>query len=304
MKKSIRLLIILAVFGLMVNPVFAADNPFGDSATEPNLSQIQFASEAQQAQIIDNLSQSITLTSAADESEEIVLNSLVYDISKEEVSAGKKFKVFENNFVFQIDKEKINSAATLEMKEIMLSPDSNMAPPKGFQLASKIYEYNFATSENENLEKVFWFSIKYSDEDYFRKNIYYYDDVKGEWVGIKGVISNGAKKIIVNVSMPKAKVAILENIDIMTEGYASWYRYKGCNCAASPDYPKGTKLKVTNLKNGKSIVVKINDWGPDRSVHPDRVIDLDIVAFKKIASKSQGLCKVKVETLTVEDAVK
>ncbi|MBN1325733.1 hypothetical protein JW977_02015 [Candidatus Falkowbacteria bacterium] len=104
--------------------------------------------------------------------------------------------------------------------------------------------------------------------------------------------------------MPQAKVAILEDIDIMTEGYASWYRYKGCNCAASPDYPKGTKLKVTNLKNGKSVIVKINDWGPDRSVHPNRVIDLDLVAFKQIAVKSQGLCMVKVEPLTVETAVK
>lgn len=304
MKNIIRLLIILAVFGLMVNPVLAMENPFGDSSVEPNLSQVQFAPENQQAQIIDNLSQSITLPLVTNDSEEIVLNTLTYNISQEESFAGKKFKVFENNFVFQIDKERINSSAALEMKEIVLSPNSKMAPPKGFQLASKIYEYNFNTDLSQNLEKAFWLSIKYSDEDYFRKNIYYYDDVKGEWVGIKGIISNGAKKIIVNVSTPKAKVVILENIDIMTEGYASWYKYKGCNCAASPDYPKGTKLKVTNLKNGKSVIVKINDWGPDRSVHPNRVIDLDVVAFKKIASKSQGLCKVKVETLTVEDAVK
>ncbi|MCX6740406.1 MAG: septal ring lytic transglycosylase RlpA family protein [Candidatus Parcubacteria bacterium] len=81
----------------------------------------------------------------------------------------------------------------------------------------------------------------------------------------------------------------------MSEGVASWYKYKSCNCAASPDYPKGTKLKVTNVDNGKSIIVKVNDWGPDRSVHPNRVIDLDVVAFKQIAKKSAGLCKVKVE---------
>lgn len=305
MKKNIRLLIILAVFGLMVNPVFGAESPFGNYSAEPNLSQAYFMPENQQSQIIDNLSQSITLPSIFDDNnQEIILNSVSFNLSKEESLEGKKYKVFDNNFVFQLEEDKIDSAATLEMKEIILAPNSIMAPPKGFQLASNIYEYNLTTGEGIDLEKAIWFSIKYSTDDYFRKNIYYYDETKGEWVGIKGIISNGAKKIIVNVSMPQAKVAILEDIDIMTEGYASWYRYKGCNCAASPDYPKGTKLKVTNLKNGKSVIVKINDWGPDRSVHPNRVIDLDLVAFKQIAVKSQGLCMVKVEPLTVETAVK
>src|SRR4030043_947087 len=124
------------------------------------------------------------------------------------------------------------------------------------------------------MDKAFWFSVKYSSNDYFRKNLYYFDENKNKWIGIEGKINHGSKKITVNFSLPYAKVAILEDIDIMTEGIASWYKYKNCDCAASPDYPKGTKLKVTNIKNNKSVVVNINDWGPDRSVHPDRVVDL------------------------------
>ena len=77
------------------------------------------------------------------------------------------------------------------------------------------------------------------------------------------------------------------------------YKYKNCDCAASPDYPKGTMLKVTNLENGKSIIVKVNDWGPERDKHPDRVIDLDKTAFKKLGSLSRGLLKnVRVEPVS------
>jgi hypothetical protein len=305
-KILLRLLIILAIFGGFVNSAFADDSPFGDSqdTTAPDLSHIQFLQPSgQQAQAISDTVQAVTPPENNTDANEIILNSLIQNISQDEMYAGKKIKAFDK-FVFQIDKKLLKTSATLDLHEIMLSPSSQMAPKNGFQLASKVYEFNFAAEQPSVYNKTFWISIKYDSIDYFRKNLYYYDDTKNEWVGIKGIISNGASKIIANISMPKAKVAILEDIDIMTEGYASWYKYKGCNCAASPDYPKGTKLKVTNIANNKSIVVKVNDWGPDRSVHPNRVIDLDVVAFKQIAKKSQGLCQVKVEPLTVESAVK
>jgi rare lipoprotein A (peptidoglycan hydrolase) len=258
-----RLLIILAVFDLTVNFAFAQEFTSNDQGpTKEILTDISFL-----------------------------------NLSKEHVFSGKKIKAFSDKFVFQTEEKQIDSPATLILKESILAPGSLLTPPKGFQLASKVYEYQFITDEAVKLDKAFWFSIKYDSTDYLRKNIYYFDESKNEWIGIKGIISNTANKIIANVSMPQAKVAILEDIDIMTEGYASWYKYKGCNCAASPDYPKGTKLKVTNVKNGKSVIVKVNDWGPDRSVHPDRVIDLDIVAFKQIANKHAGLCLVKVEPL-------
>ncbi|OGY41204.1 MAG: hypothetical protein A2Y82_02050 [Candidatus Buchananbacteria bacterium RBG_13_36_9] len=291
--KTLKYFLILAIFGLNVNYVWAADLPvFSDqSATQPNLQQIQFAPATNLAEVVEP----INPTAIADTAVEIILNSQTFNLAEAEVWAGKKFKVFDNKFVFQIDSEMIKSPANLNLKEIILAPNSIMAPPKGMQLGSRIYEFDFKPVKESKLDKAIWLSVKYESNDYFRKNFYYFDQNKNQWLGIKGIISDGAQKIIVNISMPYAKVAILEDIDIMTEGTASWYKYKGCDCAASPDYPKGTKLKVTNLKNDKSVIVKVNDWGPDRSVHPDRVIDLDVVAFKKIATKSAGLCQVKVE---------
>jgi hypothetical protein len=83
---------------------------------------------------------------------------------------------------------------------------------------------------------------------------------------------------------------------IMHTGMATWYRYKGCLCAASPDVPKGTKLKVSRQDDPtRFVVVIVNDYGPDRSKYPDRVIDLDRVAFAKIGNPRGGTLAVTVE---------
>jgi hypothetical protein len=83
---------------------------------------------------------------------------------------------------------------------------------------------------------------------------------------------------------------------IMTSGFASWYAYKRCNCAASPDVPKGTKLKVSRQDDpSRFVIVTVNDYGPDRAKHPERVIDLDKVAFAKIGNPRGGVLAVTVE---------
>jgi len=89
----------------------------------------------------------------------------------------------------------------------------------------------------------------------------------------------------------------MANPDILTVGSASWYKFKNGLFAASPDFAKGTVLRVYNLANGKSVDVTVNDWGPDRSLHPDRVVDLDKVAFNKIAASADGLARVRIEVL-------
>jgi peptidoglycan lytic transglycosylase len=73
--------------------------------------------------------------------------------------------------------------------------------------------------------------------------------------------------------------------------------------AAHRTLPFGTKVKVTNLRNKKSIVVRINDRGPFK---PGRIIDLSKGAAAKIDMIRSGTAKVRVESavakqkLTVE----
>ena len=98
------------------------------------------------------------------------------------------------------------------------------------------------------------------------------------------------------IHLPYAKMVVLKNTDSLEFGDASWYSYKNCDCAASPDYPKGSLVKVSNLDNGKSLIVRINDYGPDRSIFPKRIIDLDKTAFAKLGSLRDGVLKnIKVE---------
>ncbi len=64
--------------------------------------------------------------------------------------------------------------------------------------------------------------------------------------------------------------------------------------AAHKTLPFGTKVKVTNLKNRKSVTVKINDRGP---FVEGRVIDLTRSAFKKIGNTESGVINVKIEVI-------
>lgn len=58
--------------------------------------------------------------------------------------------------------------------------------------------------------------------------------------------------------------------------------------------PLGTWIKVTNLRNGRDVVVKIND-----RIHPKmrRVVDLSSAAAHKLGFVSRGLTRVKVEVI-------
>ena len=59
-------------------------------------------------------------------------------------------------------------------------------------------------------------------------------------------------------------------------------------------YPFGTMLKITNLRNDKSVIVEVIDRGPFGRV---RIIDLSWAAAKEIDMISQGVATVKVERL-------
>jgi len=95
-------------------------------------------------------------------------------------------------------------------------------------------------------------------------------------------------------------------------GIASYYGKKAnhkrtacgerlCNdsfTAAYKTYPFGTYLKVTNMKNDRITIVRINDRGPHRK---RRIIDLSYAAARKIRLMNCGIAQVKVELATTEE---
>lgn len=59
-------------------------------------------------------------------------------------------------------------------------------------------------------------------------------------------------------------------------------------------YPFGTLLKVTNLSNGKEVVVRVTDRGPFRR---GRIVDLSYTAAEALGMLSQGIAMVQVERI-------
>lgn len=94
-------------------------------------------------------------------------------------------------------------------------------------------------------------------------------------------------------------------------GVASWYgtKFHGkttssrepynmlAMTAASPTLPIPTYVKVTNLENGKNVIVRVNDRGPFAN---DRIMDLSYAAAKKLGYAEKGTAHVKVEAITFD----
>lgn len=64
--------------------------------------------------------------------------------------------------------------------------------------------------------------------------------------------------------------------------------------AAHPSLPFGTKVRVTNTKNNKSVEVRINDRGPTQA---GRVIDLSSAAAAQVGIGKAGMAPVKLEVV-------
>lgn len=81
------------------------------------------------------------------------------------------------------------------------------------------------------------------------------------------------------------------------QGYASWYghgRHPHRLTAAHRELPFGTQVRVTNLENGKSTVVTIDDRGPFLR---GRVIDLSRAAAQTLDMIHAGVVKVQIEVV-------
>jgi len=99
-----------------------------------------------------------------------------------------------------------------------------------------------------------------------------------------------------------------EDFDYDRTGTASWYGsdFHGRRTAngetydmraltaAHPTLPMPTIVRVTNLENGRSVVVRINDRGPFAE---DRIIDLSRAGARELGFESAGLAPVRVTVL-------
>jgi rare lipoprotein A len=98
------------------------------------------------------------------------------------------------------------------------------------------------------------------------------------------------------------------------EGIASWYgmKFHGehtsngevynmyAMTAAHKTLPLPSYVRVTNLEDGSSTIVRVNDRGP---FHPGRIIDLSYAAAHKLGIDRKGTARVRVEAITLDQPV-
>ena len=108
--------------------------------------------------------------------------------------------------------------------------------------------------------------------------------------------------------LPEPKLKLIPDVVRVITGEASWYGpgfygnhtangeiYRpGTMTAAHRNLPFGTQVRVTNLRNGRSAVIRINDRGP---FVDHRVIDLGHGAASELGLISSGIAQVKLEVL-------
>jgi rare lipoprotein A len=98
-----------------------------------------------------------------------------------------------------------------------------------------------------------------------------------------------------------------------TVGIASYYgkQYHGRKTASGERFnmheltaahrtlPFGTNLKVTNLANDRSVVVRVNDRGPFKR---DRILDVSLEAARRLQMVAAGVTRVRIEPLHQSDS--
>lgn len=106
----------------------------------------------------------------------------------------------------------------------------------------------------------------------------------------------------------KTYTVMPSSLGFRQQGTASWYgnKFHGRNTSNGEPYsmyemtaahktlPIPSYVRVTNLENGRSVIVRVNDRGP---FHGDRIIDLSYVAAKKLGYSDYGTAKVMVEAI-------
>ena len=220
---------------------------------------------------------------------------LLIEINKDEIKKDFLVSAFNNSIKLSLASNTFSSTTSVEIVKL----NEYIDEPWRLKRVSPVYQFEVKNKEAYSGEGPIEIQLTYDKNDGMHKEIFFFDKGKQTWRPLPS--TNYASSLFVKskIYLPFARIAVFSYPEVMTEGKASWYKYENGDFAASPDFAKGSILRVINIDNNKSIDIAVNDWGPERDLFPDRVIDLDKVAFGKIASVGAGIINVRVEPLVI-----
>jgi len=134
---------------------------------------------------------------------------------------------------------------------------------------------------------------------------------KNFWSGLTGaLLVTTLSTTSASYAQPTHTVALTRS---QTSGMASWYGpgfhgnesasgevfNQNALTAAHRKLPFGTQVRVTNLNNGRSVIVRINDRGP---FVRGRIIDLSAAAARALGMVQTGVAPVSLEVVDIQQA--
>lgn len=178
--------------------------------------------------------------------------------------------------------DKVNFSLTTETEDGMQIRITRVA--KTTVIETQSISFNVTQKPNPNLEKGIH-NVLQAGSDGSKKN--YYAVTREDGVQVSKIFTKSEV-----VTQPVDEIMeVGTKVVVYGSGKATWYKRIDKMVAASNTLPKGTKVNVINLANGKSCVVTIDDTG----IQGDAVIDLSADAFASIGSLGSGIVKVRIE---------
>lgn len=229
------------------------------------------------------------------------VGTIAVSITEQEALTGQLVRLASIPFELHIPPRAMAQGSAVLITERAQVPP----PPQGFAMVSPLYHVSVAAPSGAHVPPALPLYIRYK-LNVFKEIRRIPHVVHGDSWKPLTMHSFTAEKGMYTYRFNQADQDIAFFEPMVQEGMASWYRYKNCDCAASTVYPRGTIVRVWRVADDgveDTLDVVINDFGPDAKRHPERVIDLDISAFKKLARKGSGVIRVRTELLTRREHV-
>lgn len=223
-------------------------------------------------------------------------NKFQINLDHKTIKSGYTVSAFEDKIKLSLVPDILSSSTAVEVYNLNNEP---IATSSEFDMISDVYQFEFKNKAAYGNHKPFYIQLSYDKTDNRRKDVFFFDKNVNKWRPLPTKDFPDQKFARSLIHLPFARIAVFAYPGTLTVGKTSWYSNKKGNFAASPDFPIGSRIRVKNIANNKFVDVVINDFGPDRSIHPDRVTDLDKIAFQSISPLEAGVINVAVEPLYI-----
>lgn len=214
------------------------------------------------------------------------------------IQKGYTVSAFNNDIKLSLIPGILSSSTQVEIVEL----NEKLDLPWNLNLISKVYQFEFKNKDAYDASNPFYIQVSYNTNFQLvnkHKQVFFYDRNFDSWRHLPTKDYEDNNFVRSRINLPFARIAVFEYPEVATEGSAGWYEGDVGNFASSPDFPKGSKLRIINSDNKKFVDVIVNDYKIDKHLFPGRVINLEKHLFSQISSIDNEFVDVKIEPLHI-----